>query len=396
MVYTWKVHEVSVKRVLVVIGTRPEGIKLAPVVHALAAHPGAEVRVCLTAQHRELLDEVVDFFELPVHHDLDVMRPGQSLTALTGRLLEGLGRVIAQEQPDVVVVQGDTSTAMVGALAAFYARVPVAHVEAGLRSGDLDNPFPEEANREVADLLSTWRFVPTRGGRQALLARGYDPCTVEITGNTVVDALLWARERVRARPPALPDALPEGAPFVLLTTHRRESFGGPIRRVLGAVSRLVRDLPELHVVFPAHPNPEVQRAIADSLPAHERVHVTGPVSYPTMVRWLAECRFLLSDSGGLQEEAPTFGKPVLVLRSVTERPEAVDAGVSRLVGTDPERIHAEAVRLVRDPAAYRAMTSTRNPYGDGRASERIARRLVDGASAAWPRVAGVASQAQRV
>lgn len=381
-------------KALVVFGTRPEAIKLAPVIHALMKRsPRMSAVVCVTAQHREMLDSVLRFFSISVDHDLDLMRPDQTLTGLTTSALAAVGDVLARERPDVVIVQGDTTTTMVTALAAFYARVPIAHVEAGLRTGDKYAPYPEEVNRRITSVMTDLFFPPTERARQNLLAEGFDDRNVHVTGNTVVDALLMARDKVQgsATPPRVAALLPDGAaPVVLVTAHRRESFGPSLRSICVAVRDLVDRNPDLTVAFPVHLNPNVRREVAAVLrpsPAcGDRLVLTDPVDYPELVWLLDRCRFVLTDSGGIQEEAPTFAKPVLVMRDVTERPEGVDAGIARLVGTDRAAIVREAERLLRDERAYAEMTGAPNPYGDGQAAERIVTLLAERFSA--PQVPG--------
>ncbi len=369
-------------RVLSVLGTRPEAIKMAPVVRALEASERFASRVCVTAQHRSMLDQVLELFEIEPDFDLDLMRAGQALPELTARALTGVSRVIEDERPDVVLVQGDTTTALAGALAAFYAGIPSGHVEAGLRTGDLAAPFPEEANRQLADRLATFHFAPTARSRDALLGEGLPAERVWLTGNTVVDALLWVRDRLRNTPleadrEALGSAHPAvagNADIVLVTGHRRESFGDGFRCICRALRTLAEEHSDLELVYPVHLNPRVRepvRALSD-LP---NVHLLEPLAYAPFVRLMDRCVFVLTDSGGIQEEAPALGKPVLVMREVTERPEGVEAGTARLVGTDPERIVAEAERLLADADARRAMSRAHNPFGDGRAAERIVRAL---------------------
>ena len=357
------------QKILIVYGTRPEAIKMAPVVRAVRARPERfRAMVVATGQHREMLDQVQRLFGLEPDVDLDLMRPGQQLNDLAARALAGLEPLLERERPDWVLVQGDTTTAMTAALAAFHRRIPVGHVEAGLRTGDLERPFPEEANRRIIDLLATACFAPTERARRALVAEGLAPGRIHRTGNTVVDALREVRERLAevGVGPA------EDDDEVLVTAHRRESFGRPLARVLDAVSELAGRFPQLRFVYPVHPNPHVEG------PAHERlgglpnVELHPPLDYRELVGRLARCRLVLTDSGGIQEEAPSFGKPVLVLRETTERPEGVEAGVARLVGTDRERIVTEASLLLTDGDAYARMANAVNPYGDGRAGERIA------------------------
>jgi UDP-N-acetylglucosamine 2-epimerase (non-hydrolysing) len=365
--------------VLVVCGTRPEAIKLAPVVHALRGRPGARAVLCATGQHRELLDATLAVFGLTPDADLNVMQPGQHLTDLLARLLAGLRGVIRDTKPDALLVQGDTTTAMAGALAGFQDRVPVGHVEAGLRTYDLAAPFPEEANRRVVGVLAARHFAPTPAARDNLLAERVPPENVWVTGNTVVDALRWVRDRLT--PADRPAYLDPARRLVLLTAHRRESFGAPLRRALGAVRRLADAFPDIQVVYPVHPNPEVKAAVADTLAGHPRIVLTAPTDYRTTVWLMANAGLILTDSGGIQEEAPSLGRPVLVLREVSERPEGVRAGVVTLVGTDPDRILAESTRLLTDPAAHAAASRVTDVYGDGRAAERIADLTLAGRTA---------------
>ncbi len=356
---------------------------MAPVVRALHAADGFESRICVTAQHRGMLDQMLELFELEPDHDLDLMRERQTLSALTARALTGIAGVLDAERPDVVLVQGDTTTTLAGALAAFYAGIPCGHVEAGLRTGDLAAPFPEEANRLLADRLASFYFVPTERCAKALADEGVPPERVWLTGNTVVDALLLVRDRVNRTPLAEDreafgsaySAVAGEAPLVLVTGHRRENFGAGFRRICKALRTLAEKHPEVEIVYPVHLNPQVQEPVRRTLSAVPNVHLLEPLAYPPFVRLMDRCSFILTDSGGVQEEAPALGKPVLVMRQVTERPEGVEAGTARLVGTDPERIVAEAERLLTDRAAYRQMSRAHNPFGDGRAGERIARAL---------------------
>lgn len=353
------------------VGTRPEAIKLAPVVLRLRAQPTVfETIVCATAQHREMLDATLATFGIRADIDLDLMRPGQSPSGVAAGVLAGLDPWLAENAPDWVIVQGDTTTAMAAALAGFHRRLPVAHVEAGLRTGDLEAPFPEEMNRRVVDLVSTALFAPTRRAADALKSEGAPPARVFVTGNTVVDALAWIAARQG-------DAVPENDRLVLVTAHRRESFGEPLRRIFRAVARLATRFPELRFVLPVHPNPRVRQELG-LLAGLPNLSLVEPAGYAQLVSWLRACRIVLTDSGGIQEEAPAFGKPTLVLRDTTERPEGVEAGVALLVGTDEERIVAEATRLLSDPESYAAVARRANPYGDGRAAERIATVLAGG------------------
>jgi len=365
---------VGAVKVLVVIGTRPEAIKLAPLVRALAADPFFSVEVCATSQHSDLLTQMLSFFAIEVTHDLQAGRPNQTLSSLTSRVLEGVSDRLRRAKYDAVVVQGDTTTAFAGGLAAFYERVPVAHVEAGLRSGDLAAPFPEEGNRRLVDVVARWLFAPTSDARAHLLREGYPDDQIFVTGNTGIDALLVARDLVKRQSRPLPGDVPDGAPLALVTAHRRESFGPGMERICRAVRRLVDEEPGLHALYPVHPNPNVREVAARLLGGHPRVHLTAPLDYPDFVRALSAARVILTDSGGVQEEAPALGRRVLVLRETTERPEGVAAGVAELVGTDEERIVTRARALLAEAATSTAVS----PYGDGRASERIAEVLKTG------------------
>jgi UDP-N-acetylglucosamine 2-epimerase (non-hydrolysing) len=350
--------------VLVVYGTRPEAIKLAPVIAALRARPERfAVRVCTTGQHREMLEQVQELFGLRPDVDLRLMSPDQSLNGLTAAAVLALDAVLAAEPPDWVLVQGDTTTAMATALAAFHRRLAVGHVEAGLRTGDLASPFPEEANRRVVDLLGSALFAPTPRAREALLAEGADPSRVHVVGNTGIDALRDVAAGLAREPEARQ---------VLVTLHRRESFGAPLAGILGALRRLAGELPDVAWIYPVHPNPNVRGPAHAALGDQPNVRLCEPLGYRDLVRELLRCQLVLTDSGGIQEEAPALGKPVLVLRGATERPEGVAAGTALLIGTAPERIHAETARLLGDRAARERMARAVNPYGDGLAAPRIA------------------------
>lgn len=358
-------------KVLAVYGTRPEAIKMAPVIWALRRRPERfDLTVVATAQHREMLDQVQGTLDLAPDRDLDLMRPGQGLNELAARVLAGLDPVLAEVAPDWLLVQGDTTTVFTAALAAFHRGIRIGHVESGLRTGDLAQPFPEEANRQLTDRLSRLLFAPTEAARQALLAEGLPAERIHVTGNTVVDAL----QRIAARlgPIATRDE-------VLVTVHRRESFGAPLAAIFAALAELARRFPSTRFFFPVHPNPNVRGPARELLAGLPNLELAQPVDYLELVRRLLACRLVLTDSGGLQEEAPTFGKPVLVLRDKTERPEGVAAGVARLVGSDRARIVAAASELLSDEAAYRAMATAVQPYGDGEAGERIVRCLEDAA-----------------
>jgi UDP-N-acetylglucosamine 2-epimerase (non-hydrolysing) len=362
--------------IAVVIGTRPEAIKLAPVVRALEADGRVHPLVISTGQHREMLDQALDVFDLEPEIDLDLMRPSQSLAELTARTLERTRELLRDRRPALVVIQGDTTTAFAAALAAFYERIPVAHVEAGLRSGDPESPFPEEANRRMIDSMAALLFAPTVQAAACLEREGVRRSSIHVTGNTVVDALLWARERIRRDPveiPGLPREACAGKKVILVTAHRRESFGAPIEAICRAIRRITHAVADAVVAYPVHLNPQVDGPVRCRLEGEPRIHLLPPLDYLQFIALLDRADLVLTDSGGVQEEAPTFGKPLLVLRDVTERAEGIAAGVARLVGTREERIVAEAVHLLTDEAAYAAMASGGNPYGDGRAAERIAR-----------------------
>lgn len=360
-------------RVLVVIGTRPEGIKLAPVVEALRREPGVETRVALTGQHTDLLDQVLDVFRLGVDWDLGIMREGQDLYDVAAGCLSGLRDVYRAFRPDLVLVQGDTATVFFGGLVAFFERTRVGHVEAGLRSGDKWRPYPEEVFRRLTGVVTDLHFAPTAEARRNLLAEGVDPASVFLTGNTVVDALgEVAARNPGVTDPMLQEVLADGRRLVLVTAHRRESFGAPLREAFGAIRELADRHEDLVVLYPVHPNPNVVGPARELLSGHPRIRLTAPLGYLDLVQALRHATLVLTDSGGIQEEAPTFGTPVLVLREVTERPEGVRAGVARLVGTDRETILRNAEELLGDAASRERMGAARNPYGDGRAAERIA------------------------
>ena len=362
-------------RVLVVVGTRPEAIKMAPVVHALEDRRGrVETRLALTGQHDELVDEALATFRLEPDWDLGIMREGQSLTEVGKECLGGVSRVLEEWRPDIVLVQGDTASVFFGTLAAYLHQIPAGHVEAGLRTGDLKCPFPEEGFRRLAGVLADLHFAPTPGARENLLREGVSDERIHVTGNTVVDALLAVADQGRdLESPVLRRLVdPDGPPFVLLTAHRRESFGPPLERVFNAVLELVRQEEKLEVAYPVHPNPEVTGPARRILGDHPRIHLLAPLAYPDLVAALAAATCVLTDSGGIQEEAPTFGTPVLVLREMSERPEGIEAGVARLVGTDPDRIVEGARALIGRTPDERRRTRSANPYGDGRAGQRIA------------------------
>lgn len=368
-------------KILVIFGTRPEAIKLFPVIAALGAQPGLSVRTCVTAQHRGLLDQVLSIAGLAPDIDLDLMEPGQSLDRLTARLLTGLGDVLDAERPDRVIVQGDTATAMVGALAAYYRKLPVAHVEAGLRSGDIHHPWPEEVNRRIVAPIADLHFAPTQTAADALLRENIAPASVHVTGNTVIDALHWTRERIAADRSLANGLDPLAARFagqrvILVTTHRRENFGDGMANIARAIARIA-DREDVALIFPVHPNPNVVSVMDDILGDRANIARIDPLDYPHFIRALDIADLVLTDSGGVQEEAPALGKPVLVMRETTERPEGVEAGTALLVGTDPDRIVSEIFSLLDDNAAYSAMARAHNPFGDGHAAARIAGIVAD-------------------
>ncbi|MFU7527150.1 non-hydrolyzing UDP-N-acetylglucosamine 2-epimerase [Qipengyuania sp. ASV99] len=375
-------------KTLLIFGTRPEAIKMAPVVKALQADTRFEARVCVTAQHRQMLDQVLALFEIVPDHDLDLMRPGQGLYEITGGVLTGLKPVLEAERPDLVLVHGDTTTTLAASLAAHYARIPVGHVEAGLRTGDIYSPWPEEINRKVAGTIARLHFAPTEGARAHLLAENVPADHITVTGNTVIDALLDVvgkldrdPEQTRALDTVL--GLDPNKRVVLVTGHRRESFGGGFERICDALTALAQR-GDTQIVYPVHLNPNVKGPVEQRLGALDTVRLIAPQDYLPFVHLMRRADIILTDSGGVQEEAPSLGKPVLVMRDTTERPEAVSAGTVRLVGTDSNLIVREASALLDDTAAYAAMAQAHNPYGDGRAAGRISDAIVqffDGPSA---------------
>lgn len=359
---------------MTIFGTRPEAVKMAPVVQQLQQSEDFAPLVTVTAQHREMLDQVLALFAITPDRDLDIMRPEQSLVDITTRALAGLYQVLADLRPAMVLVQGDAHTTFIGALAAYYHRIPIGHVEAGLRTDDKYQPFPEEMNRRMTGALADLHFAATPAARRNLLREGMREDSIFVTGNTGIDALHAVKDlpgipRV-AGVPAL-----DGRRMLLVTTHRRENWGDPLREIYRALLDLLERFPDVEIVFSVHPNPAVRRTVADVLRGHPRAHLIEPPDYGPWVQLERQAYLILTDSGGIQEEATALGRPALVLRRKTERPEGVDAGTLRLVGTDRARIVGEASRLLTDPAAYRAMAQARNPFGDGRAAERIVQAL---------------------
>ena len=361
---------------MAIFGTRPEAIKMAPVVRELLKHPEIETKVCLTAQHREMLDQVVDLFQLPVDYDLDIMKQGQSLYDITDRVLLGLKEVLEKEKPDLVLVHGDTTTTFSATLAAFYQQIDVGHVEAGLRTGNMYSPFPEEANRRLTSMLTALHFAPTETARQNLLKENQKDDHIFTVGNSVIDALLATVKKDYVFEDKELQEIEEHKRIILVTTHRRENLGEPMRNVYRALRRLVQTVPDTEVVFPVHRNPLVRQAVKEVLDGVPGIHLVDPMEYEPFTNLMARSAIILTDSGGIQEEAPSLGKPVLVLRDTTERPEAVASGTVKLVGTDEDKVYNTAYKLLTDEEAYREMAESINPYGDGHTSERIVQAIL--------------------
>ena len=366
-------------KVMVIFGTRPEAVKMAPIVNALKQRPDClEACIVVTAQHREMLDQVLDIFEIEPDHDLNLMKAGQTLTSITIGALQGLEQLMVQEKPDFVLVQGDTTTAYVGGLAAFYQQIPVGHVEAGLRTGNLLNPFPEEANRRMLSVLASRHYAPTKTAEAALLAENIDPAIVDVTGNTVIDALLTTvnRQHTYVEPALREIDFDAYKHTVLVTAHRRENLGKPLEQICLGIRDLLEARPNMQVVFPVHLNPKVQKTVRHYLGALPNARLIPPLQYVDFVHVMRQADLVLTDSGGIQEEAPSLGVPVLVMRETSERPEAITAGVARLVGTDRDHIFAQVTSLLNDPNAYQAMQRAINPYGDGKAATRIVNSII--------------------
>lgn len=363
---------------MTVFGTRPEAIKMAPVVLELQKHPGKiQSIVAVTAQHREMLDQVLHLFAIRPDYDLDIMSPSQTLFEITSRALTGLNEVLKSACPDIVLVHGDTTTTFVGALAAFYHRIPVGHVEAGLRTYNKYSPYPEEMNRKLAGALTDLHFAPTATARANLLAEAMPPEDIFVTGNTVIDALLGTVRPDYGFPPELAAlGRRRAGRMILMTTHRRENLGEPMRHVYQALRDILAEFPDTYAVFPVHRNPQVRKVVEEELGGRDRVHLIEPVDYEPFVNLMNRADLILTDSGGIQEEAPSLGKPVLVLRDTTERPEAVQAGTVKLIGTSRQRVYESARCLLTDTAEYRRMSEAGNPYGDGKAAERIVKILL--------------------
>lgn len=365
-------------KVMTVFGTRPEGIKMAPIVKVMENTKEIENIVCVTAQHREMLDQVLDIFEIKPDYDLNIFKPGQTLTGITTKALEGLEKVIVETQPDLLLVQGDTTTVFAGALAAFYQKVKVGHVEAGLRSGNLYSPYPEEANRKLTGIVTNFHFAPTNESRENLLREGYPEEKIFITGNTVIDALF----HVVKEDYIFEDSLLNGIDFenkrvILLTSHRRENIGKPMENIFTAIDEITRKYEDVEVVFPVHLNPKVRDIAHKVFDGNENIHLVEPLDYEPFTNLMSKSHIVVTDSGGLQEEAPSLGKPVLVVREETERPEGIEAGTAKLVGTSKENISKELDLLLSNKEEYKKMANAVNPYGDGKASERIVKVILE-------------------
>lgn len=364
-------------KVMTVFGTRPEAIKMAPVVLELQKHADRiQTIVAVTAQHRQMLDQVLYLFQITPDYDLDIMSQGQTLYDITTKSLMGLKDVLAKEKPDLVLVHGDTTTTFAGALASYYQQVPVGHVEAGLRTGDIYSPFPEEMNRKLTGAIAAIHFAPTATAKANLLKENVNPSHIYVTGNTVIDALMMTVAGDYDFGDDLKDVDFHNHRVILLTTHRRENLGEPMRHIYKALRRIIEEIPDTEIVFPVHRNPLVRKVVEEELAGVDRIHLIDPMEYEPFANLMSLSSLVLTDSGGIQEEAPSLGKPVLVLRNTTERPEAVEAGTVRLIGTDKDVVYAETKRLLTDQAAYDAMSNAVNPYGDGKASQRIVQAIL--------------------
>ncbi|WP_114785917.1 non-hydrolyzing UDP-N-acetylglucosamine 2-epimerase [Vibrio tetraodonis] len=370
------------KKVLSVFGTRPEAIKMAPLIHALSDESQFESRVCVTAQHRQMLDQVLELFEIKPDYDLDIMNPGQDLYDITTQILLALKPILSEFKPDIVLVHGDTSTTLSASLAAYYQTIPIGHIEAGLRTGNILSPWPEEGNRKVTGSLAELHFAPTQSAKDNLISESVDEAKIEVTGNTVIDALLWVKNKIecdlnlssnmRKRFPFLSDE----KKTILVTGHRRESFGGGFDRICNAIIEIAKLYPtDVQIVYPVHLNPNVKVVVEKTLSGVDNIHLISPQDYLPFVYLMTQSHIILTDSGGIQEEAPSLGKPVLVMRETTERPEAVSAGTVALVGTDTKTIVDSVSGLLDDISLYTSMTQAHNPYGDGNACKMILQRL---------------------
>ena len=388
-IWCYRLKEIDLGiRVLVVFGTRPEAIKMAPLCHALLADSHVfETTICVTGQHREMLDQVLNLFEIKPDIDLNIMKHGQDLTDVAAAILVGMRDVFLDYKPDLVLVHGDTATTLATAIAAFYAKIPIGHVEAGLRTHDINAPFPEEFNRQVASKIARWHFAPTESSRANLIGEGYSASEIAVTGNTVIDSLFWVLKRLddnSDRKKRIVQSLGKELPFdwqnskyVLITGHRRENFGEGFINICQALAELAQKYPDVNFVYPVHLNPNVQDPVISLLSKIENIHLIPPLDYEPFVYLLEGCYLVLTDSGGIQEEAPSLGKPVLVMREVTERPEAVDAGTVKLVGANKTKIIDETSALLDEAASYAVMSHAHNPYGDGNACSRILKVIKD-------------------
>jgi len=377
----YKVKSFSMKKIITVFGTRPEAIKMAPLVHALQADDRFDAKICVTAQHREMLDQVLELFEIEPDYDLNIMKAGQTLNDVTTAILLGIKPVFEDFKPDVVLVHGDTATTFAASLAAFYQKIKVGHVEAGLRTGNIFSPWPEEANRKLTSAITNYHFAPTAGSRDNLLREGVSENAITVTGNTVIDALFWVRKRLK-QDSSLSNELSSRFDYldidkklILVTGHRRESFGGGFERICKALRQIAMNNPDVQVLYPVHLNPNVQEPVIRLLKGINNVFLIEPQQYLPFCYLMGRASIILTDSGGIQEEAPSLGKPVLVMRETTERPEAVDAGTVRLVGTDVDLIVGQVDLLLTNSTEYQKMSRAHNPYGDGKASLRICQRL---------------------
>jgi UDP-N-acetylglucosamine 2-epimerase (non-hydrolysing) len=379
------------KKILSVFGTRPEAIKMAPLVKELEKNKDIiDSKVCVTAQHREMLDQVLEIFDIHPDYDLDIMKPNQDLYEITSRVLLKMRDVLDDYKPDMVLVHGDTTTSTTAALAAFYKQIAVGHIEAGLRTGNIYSPWPEEMNRKMTGALSTWHFAPTQLARENLRTENVKEANIFVTGNTVIDALYLAASKISSSPELEQSIIEElnnlfhadlasvlNSKYILVTGHRRENFGDGFIHICESLQEIAREFPEVNIVYPVHLNPNVKGPVYDLLKGFKNIHLIQPLSYLPFIYLLERCYFVLTDSGGIQEEAPSFGKPVLVMRNTTERPEAVHAGTVKLVGTDKDKIVTETRRLIKEQSYYNSMAEAHNPYGDGKACERITKQLIN-------------------
>ena len=382
---TFNIQHSASRRILIVFGTRPEAIKMAPLVKEFQKYPQTfETKVCVTAQHREMLDQVLELFEIIPDYDLDIMKPGQDLYDVTSNVLLGMKSVLVEFKPDVVFVHGDTSTTFAAALAAFYQQIRVAHVEAGLRTGDIYSPWPEEANRQLTTQITAYHFAPTETSKENLLRENVNPQNIIVTGNTVIDALFLALDKIKNNPELEHETVSsieqvidnsafsiQHSKFILVTGHRRENHGQGFINICTALGEIALNNPDIDIVYPVHLNPNVQKPVKELLSDVTNIHLIAPLQYEQFIYMMDKSYFIITDSGGVQEEAPSLGKPVLVMRDTTERPEALEAGTVKLVGTDTALIITEAQALIDDPAAYEAMSHASNPYGDGTACQKI-------------------------